>query len=392
MRNTRTWRIAITIIALILVVAAWKHFSGGASPSFGKRMGLPPTTVGVAQAAYTDIPLTLDALGTVTAAATVTVHAQVSGVLKKIAFQDGQIVQAGQILAQIDPQPFEMALAQANGQRLRDEAQLDAARILLERDRTLLTQDSIARQDVDTQAALVKQLEGSVKADRAAESSAKINLGYTTITAPVGGRLGLRAVDAGNIITPSDAAGLVTITQITPIYVVFSIPQDQIPSIQNRLAEKQVIPAIALDRNRTNTLDTGNFMALDNQIDPQTGTVKAKATFSNKQGLLFPNQFVNLRLQLGSVAHAITVPISAIRHTDQGDFVYVLNASQNTVSKRPITRGHATVDLVEVTSGLSVGETVITEGADRLKDGSPVVLPSATGAPHKKAPRSKDNS
>lgn len=370
---------AVAVLALIaLAWLAWHltHSGNGAGAGrFGGR-GVPPaTTVGVAAAEHADIPVMFDALGTVNAAATVTVQPQVSGVLQKIFFREGQMVKAGEALAQIDPRPFEMALMQASGQLRRDEAQLDAARITLERYRTLLEQDSIARQDVDTQAALVKQLEGSVIADRAAEGTAKINLGYSRITAPVGGRIGLKTTDVGNVIGPTTANGLVTITQVSPIDVEFAIPQDRVPEVQARIAAGKEMPATAFDRTRTVTLDTGKFLALDNQVDVQTGTVKAKASFGNAKGNLFPSQFVNLRLQLDTIHGAVVVPVTAVRHADKGDYVYVLNAAERTVSRRPVTRGHATVDKVEIVSGLKLGEQVITEGADRLKDGSSVMLP-----------------
>jgi multidrug efflux system membrane fusion protein len=264
---------------------------------------------------------------------------------------------------------------QASGQRQRDEAQLDNARLILERDRTLLAQDSIARQDVDTQAALVKQLEGTVITDRASEGSARLNLGYTRVVSPINGRVGLRTVDVGNLVNANDANGIAVVTQLAPIDVVFAVPQDQVPAVQSRLAEGAVLPAIALDRTRAATLDTGKFMALDNQVDVQTGTVRSKARFANAKNTLFPSQFVNVRLELRTIKDAVVVPVTALRHGSSGDFVYVLNGAERTVALRPVTRGQATVDKIELTSGVKAGEQVITEGADRLKDGAKVVLP-----------------
>ena len=348
----------------------------GGPPGAGGRRSAPATTVGVATAEQTDIPVTLDALGTVTAAATATVRPQVSGILQKIQFNEGQLVKAGQVLATIDPRPFENALLQATGQRQRDEAQLDSAKVTLTRYKTLLEQDSIARQDVDTQAALVKQLEGTVMTDRAAEGTAKLNLGYTQVRAPISGRVGLRVVDMGNLVSTSDTGGVAVITQLTPIDVLFSIPQDKVPDIQARMKEGGALPAIALDRTRSNTLDSGKFSALDNQVDVQTGTVKAKARFGNAGGALFPSQFVNVRLEIRTIKGAVVVPVTALRHGANGDFVYVLNGTERTVSLRPVTRGQATVDKVQIATGLKVGEQVITEGADRLKDGAKVVLPT----------------
>jgi multidrug efflux system membrane fusion protein len=346
-------------------------------PGGGGRGGrnAPATTVGVATAEKADIPVVLDALGTVTAAATATVRAQVSGVLQKINFSEGQLVKAGQVLATIDPRAFEMALLQATGQRQKDEAQLESAKVTLERFRTLLSQDSIARQDVDTQAALVKQLEGSVMTDRAAEGVARLNLSYTKVTAPISGRVGLRVVDMGNLVASSDPNGLAVITQLSPIDVEFAVPQDQVPDLQARVQAGAALPAVALDRTRTSKLAEGKFAALDNQVDVQTGTVKAKARFANTDQKLFPSQFVNLRLEIRNIKDAVVVPVTALRHGATGDFVYVLNAAEHTVALRPVTRGQASVDKVEIKTGLKVGEQVITEGADRLKDGAKVILP-----------------
>jgi len=345
---------------------------GGGGPGGGR--GGPATTVGVATATQADIPVVIDALGTVTAAATATVRAQVSGVLQKIHFSEGQMVKAGQVLATIDPRPFEMALLQAQGTRQRDEAQVESARLMLSRYQTLLTQDSIARQDVDTQAALVKQLEGTIMTDRAAEGVAKINLGYTQVKAPISGRVGLRTVDIGNLVTSGDAAGIAVITQLNPIDVEFAVPQDRVPELQARIVSDDTLPAIALDRTRTDKLAAGRFQALDNQVDVQTGTVRAKARFANGDAKLFPSQFVNLRLEVRTIKNAIMVPVTALRHGATGDFVYVLNTNK-TVSLRPVTRGQATVDKIQIATGLKVGEQVITEGADRLKDGAKVTLP-----------------
>ena len=346
---------------------------GGARGPGGR--GGPATTVGVATAAQADLPVTLDALGTVVAAATATVRPQVSGVVQKIHFTEGQLVKPGQVLATIDPRPFEMALLQARGQRQRDEAQLESARLILSRYRTLLEQDSIARQEVDTQAALVKQLEGTVMTNKAAEGTAQLNLDYATVRAPIGGRVGLRTVDVGNLVGSGDANGIAVITQLSPIDVEFAVPQDHLPALQRRIAQDAKLPATALDRTRTESLATGSFIALDNQVDTQTGTVRAKARFANSDNQLFPSQFVNLRLTVNTLRDAVVVPVTALRHGANGDFVYVLNPEARTVALRTVKRGLATVDKVQVVSGLKVGEQVITEGADRLRDGASVVLP-----------------
>lgn len=341
----------------------------------GPRRGPPATTVGVATAEKTSIPILLDALGTVTPLATVRVRPQVSGVMQKVLFKEGQMVKAGELLATIDPRQFELALQQASGQRQRDEAQLDSARVTLQRYRTLLGQDSIARQEVDTQAALVKQLEGTVVIDRANEGAARLNLGYTRVVAPVSGRVGLRAVDVGNVVNPSDANGIALITQVMPIDVVFSIPQDHVSELQQTAASGTQMKVTALDRARATVLDTGVFASLDNQVDTTTGTVKAKARFANSKLALFPSQFVNVQLLVRTIENAVVVPVTAVRLGASGDYVYVLNAAERTVSLRPVKRGPATVDKIVISSGLEAGERVITEGADRLKDGARVVLP-----------------
>ncbi|AVQ81145.1 MULTISPECIES: efflux RND transporter periplasmic adaptor subunit [unclassified Variovorax] len=342
---------------------------GGGGP--GGPGGAAVSTVGIATARQADIPVQLEALGTVTPLANVVVQPQVSGVLTAVLFQEGQMVRKGDVLATIDPQPFQNALAQASGARQRDEAQLAAARVTLSRYQTLLGQDSIARQDVDTQAALVKQLEGTVAIDRANENTAKLNLTWSRITAPVSGRIGLRPVDAGNYISTGATNGIATITQIAPIDVEFAIPQDRVPEVQDRLAQGAKLDATAFDRTRTRRLATGTFATLDNLVDTATGTVKAKARFSNADNALFPNQFVNLRLLLRTVSGAVVVPVTALRHGPNGDYVYVLK-DDSTVAQRTVTRGESSVDNVAITSGLAAGEQVVTEGGDRLKDGARV--------------------
>ena len=389
-RRSRRSKIVGTVIALAVMAAlgggAWYLTHSGTSvqggPGMGGpggpggpggRRGGPSTTVGVATAVKSDLPVVLDALGTVTAASTVTVRPQVSGILKELKFKEGGMVKAGQVVAQIDPAQFEMALMQATGQRQRDEAQLENARLTLKRYQTLLGQDSIARQDVDTQAALVKQLEGTVMTDRAAEGTARLNLGYTRVVSPISGRAGLKVVDIGNLVSTSDTGGVVVVTQLSPIDVEFAVPQDKVQTVQERLASGTPLAALALDRTRTHTLDKGSLTALDNQVDVQTGTVRAKARYTNDKMALFPSQFVNVRLELGNITGAVLVPVTALRHSNNGDFVYVLKADK-TVTVRMVTRGQATTDMVEIRAGLEAGEQVITEGADRLKEGAKVML------------------
>lgn len=399
-KRTIRHRIVSTVLVLLALAAlgalAWylthpdsaptTNANGRPGPKSGSGAGPgaafgASTTVGVANVEAIDLPVVLDALGTVVPAATVTVRPQVGGALQKILFREGETVRAGQVLAVIDSRQFDMALMQASGVRQRDEAQLASARVTLQRFQTLLAQDSIARQEVDTQTALVKQLEGTVASDRAAEGTAKLNLNYTKIVAPINGRLGLRLVDVGNIVGTNDAAGIAVITQVSPIDVQFSVPQDQVSEVLRRSSENAALPVTALDRNRTTTLGTGRFSTLDNQIDVQTGTVRAKARFANESLALFPNQFVNVRLLLRTVAGALTIPVSALRHGTSGDYVFVVDRATRVAALRPVTIGQSTTDRIEITKGLVHGEQVITEGADRVKDGAKVTLPGDKPAP-----------
>lgn len=366
-----------SLVALLVVVGlawgAWYLIKRSGEPT-GPRgnFGGASSTVGHASARRADLPIVIDALGTVTPLATITLRPQVGGVLTEVLYTEGQSVNKGQLLARIDPRPYEQALMQAQGTRVRDEASLEAARVTLSRYRTLLTQDSIARQDVDTQAALVKQLEGTVITDRAAEAAAKLNLDYTRITAPVTGRIGLRTVDPGNTVTANATTGIAVITQMNPIDVQFAVPQDRVPDIQAQLAKGEPLVVKALDRVRSATLDTGVFSTLDNVVDTSTGTVRAKARFANNGAPLFPNQFVNVQMTLRTI-NAIVVPVTAVRTGPNGNFVYVVNEDR-TVSMRTVKRGESTVDVVAIVDGLKPGEDVVTEGGDRLKDGARVLL------------------
>ncbi|MDB5424794.1 MAG: efflux transporter periplasmic adaptor subunit, partial [Phenylobacterium sp.] len=363
------------VVAVIWLAITLAHRSAGGAPggSGGRRGGRPSTTVGVATATRADIPITLDGLGTVTPAATVTVSPQVSGTITQILFREGQMVTKGQALAVIDPRPLQMALMQAQGTLTRDEAQLANARLLLARDRTLLAQDSIARQDVDTQAALVRQLEGTVTTDKAAVGTARLNLGFSQVIAPVAGRVGLRVVDVGNYIAAGAANGIVVLTAIAPIDVEFTVPQDDVPRLQTQ-SSQGVLPVTAFDRTKTIVLDQGQFSTLDNQIDTTTGTIRAKARFANAGGKLFPSQFVNVRVSLQTLRGAIVVPVTAVRTGPGGTFVWKL-LPDKTVTMVKVVQGPATPTTVSVTQGLQAGEKVITEGGDRLTEGARVQLP-----------------
>ncbi|MBC7434725.1 MAG: efflux RND transporter periplasmic adaptor subunit [Bdellovibrionales bacterium] len=368
------------------VVAGPGGAGGPGGPGGGGGRGA--LTVGVATAEKSDIPIVLEALGTVTPQATVRVRAQVSGTLQQLMFKEGQMVKKGDLLAMIDARQFEMALQQALGQRQRDEASAEAAVVTLQRYQTLLQQDSIARQEVDTQAALAKQLLAAVTISKANEGVARLNLGYTRITAPVSGRVGLRTVDVGNIVSTGDANGVAIITQLSPIDVQFAVPQDMASSLQQSGGASMKVDA--LDRTRLQVIESGEFASLDNTIDTTTGTVKAKARFANSKLALFPSQFVNVRLQLRTIEGAVVVPVAAVRTGANGDYVFVLKPDR-TVTIRLVKRGQATVDNVQVIAGLQVGERVITEGADRLKEGSRVTLPGdAPGAGGRQGGRRRD--
>ena len=352
---------------------------GGGFGGFGGGRRRPTTTVGVATAAPADIPITIEALGAVTPAATVTVTPQVSGVITQILFKEGQAVKKGQGLAVIDPRPLQNALLQAQGNLARDQAQLTNAELLLKRNQTLLAEDSIARQDVDTQSALVGQLKGTVMSDKAAVDSARLNLGYSKVVSPIAGRVGLRVIDLGNYIQAGSATGIAVVTEVTPIDVQFTIPQDSVPQLQ-QMSARSKLAVVAYDRTKTVVLDTGVFSTLDNQVDPTTGTVKAKARFPNATGALFPSQFVNVRLDLRTLRNTVVVPVSAVRTGPDGDFVWILNPDK-TVTKRKVVRGPGTPTITAITFGLQFGEKVITEGGDRLTEGARVTLPTDRPSP-----------
>jgi len=383
-RRERSWVRAVVIVVVglfALGALSWYLSQRNAKqgPAGGANRSRPSATVAFAEVKRADVPLRLQALGTVVPLAVATVRPQVSGVLSEIFYQEGQLVKRGDPLVEIDPRPFRLALEQARGQLLQNQAALVNAKVILERDQVLLAQDSIAQQEVQTQEATVAQLEAAVAADRAAVGTAQLNLSYSKVTAPIDGRVGLRPVDVGNYVSTSDTTGIATITQLAPIDVTFALPSDTVTSIQQRVSTGATLPTTVLDRSRTLVLGEGTFLTLDNQIDSATGTIRAKARFDNAKGTLFPNQFVNVQLQLDTLGNALVVPANAIRHGSKGEFVYVV-AKDNTARVRMIKTGPATDEMMTVTAGLNAGERVVTEGGDRLTDGSAVRLPGAGGA------------
>jgi multidrug efflux system membrane fusion protein len=350
----------------------------GGAPGGARRFG-GDTRVGSALAQRTDLPVHLAALGTVTPIESVVVRSRVEGELQSLHFTEGQRVKKGDLLAQIDPRAFQVELAQGEAAKARNAALLANAKEDLARYETLLAQDSIAAQQVTNQRSLVRQYEAAVLADDATIASARLSLQYARITAPISGRVGLRLATPGNIVRSSDTDGLLTITQDAPISVVFALPEPQLVAVRSAIA-RGGLPVEARDRDNRTVLATGTLRILDNQIDVATGTVKAKAMFDNRDGALFPNQFVNVKLRVDTIAEAIVVPVSAIQRGASGPFVYVVGDDLTAVM-RPVKTGVLEGELQQVTEGLQPGERVVTDGVDRLREGDKVKLDDAPSAP-----------
>ena len=390
--NTLRWGMVLTVI-LAAGAAYWfwhdrseETTAGaagasqqGAKPPAGARHGRFGATLAPVQAATAtseSVPRYLTGLGTIAAANTVTVRSRVDGQLLSIHFQEGQQVKAGDLLAQIDPSQFKVALAQAQGQLAKDNATLANARRDLARYQQLVKTNLISRQELDTQQSLVVESAGTVKADQAAVASAQLQLDWTRITAPIDGRVGLKQVDIGNQISSGDTTGIVVLTQTHPIDLVFTLPESDIATVVQAQKAGKTLAVEAWDRTNKQKISTGSLLSLDNQIDATTGTIKLKARFNNLDDALFPNQFVNARMLVDTEQDAVVIPTAALQMGNEGHFVWVLN-SENKVSKHTVTPGIQDSQKVVINAGLSAGDRVVTDGIDRLTEGAKVEVVEA---------------
>jgi multidrug efflux system membrane fusion protein len=382
-RSRGLWLLLLVLAGAGVAWLVWRAERAAPAPA-GRFHAAGPMPVGTATVATADVPIVLSALGTVTPLATVTVKPQIGGQLVEVAFKEGQMVKKGDFLAQIDPRPYQVALAQAEGQQAKDRATLRNSEVDLTRYRTLLAQNSIARQTVDTQAALVEQNRGTLQADQAQIDAQKLNLAYTRIVAPISGRLGLRQVDPGNYVQTNDAGGIVVITQVHPISVIFTLSGDELPAVMQRLRSGASLPVTALDRTGATRLASGTLETVDNQIDTSTGMVKLRAIFDNAEEALFANQFVNVQLRLDTMHDTPVIPTAAVQRGAPGTFVYLVKPDE-TVAVQRVALGPGSGERVAVVKGLEAGQVVVVDGADRLRDGAKVRVAGA-GKPDNAGP------
>jgi multidrug efflux system membrane fusion protein len=401
----------ILIVVAALIGGGWWYYHDKSAEDHSKSGKNAPTPVGVATIKTGDIDVYLNGLGNAIPRNTITVQSRVSGELMRVLYHEGQLVKAGDLLAQIDERPFQAVLEQTQGLLIRDEALLKEAKIDLKRYQTLYKQDSIAKQQLDLQASLVKQYEGSVRNDQGQVDAAKVNIAYCRIASPVTGRVGLRLVDPGNIINTGGTTGIVVVTQLQPITAVFTIPEDDIPVVTQFIDKGQKLMVEAWDRDSKKKLTTGSLVAVDNEVDPSTGTVKFRAEFANKNNVLFPSQFINIRMRLTTKKDVVLAPTAAIQRGTQGTFVYLVKDAENIpkdankdgakgdgakpehkekdkddagkagapksgkgVVVQPVTLGTTEGEMVEITKGLSANDVVVIDGADALRNGSPITI------------------
>ena len=390
--KSRGW-LWVLIVIIVAALGYWyfrgpkasTEAQGPAAPAGSANGGRPGAgafvvPVVVANAQRGDLPVYFNGLGTVTAFNTVTVHSRVDGQITKINFQEGQFVHQGDALLEIDARPYQVQLEQAEGQLAKDQAQLRDVQVNYERYQLLYKEGVIPKQQLDTQGAQVGQFEGSIKGDQGLIDSAKLQLVYSRITAPISGRIGLRLVDSGNIVHATDTNGLLVITQLQPIAVIFALPQDQLPQVAAKLQQKEQMVVDAYDRDDTSKIESGKLLTIDNQIDTTTGTYKLKAVFNNDKNLLFPNQFVNTHLLADVKRNLVIVPAAAIQRGPQGTYVYVVH-NNNTAKIQTVTLAQTTANLVGLSAGLNPGDVVVVDGQDKLQDGSKVVTTMAPAVP-----------